>query len=341
MIINEALCFDDVLLTPKYSEIESRSKVDVSIQSLGLSHPIIPANMKTITGIEMASEIISSGGLAILHRFMPFEEQMEIVRKLMKDNTSNVNKQLSVSIGAKENDREYVVKFYSAGIRIFNIDVAHGHSKQCIEMTKWIRNSFKDIFIISGNVATGEGANALWTAGADAIRVGVGNGSICTTRIETGNGVPQLSALIDVAETRDYHIKNKFITKPIYIISDGGANSAGDLVKALCFADLVMTGNLFAGCEETPGEKIEIDGISYKRYVGSSTHKNNHIEGVQAMVHQKGPYKQVLTKLLEGIRSGMSYQGARSLEELRKDPKFVRMTSAGLRESHAHNVIVK
>lgn len=316
----EALCFDDVLLTPKYSTIESRSTVDTTV--MNLAHPIIPANMQTITGENLATAAIQAGGLAILHRFMPFEEQIKIATNILMAQGSD--KHFAVSVGAKSNDKEYVSAFYKAGIRIINIDLAHGDSKQCIEMTAWIRESYSDVFIISGNVATGDGAYRLWKAGANAVRVGVGNGSLCTTRIETGSGMPQLTALIDVAEKREYSIKNKFITKPIYIISDGGANSAGDLVKALCFADLVMTGNLFAGCEETPGKKIIIDGVYYKQYVGSSTHKSKHIEGVQAMVRCKGIYQEVLTKLLEGVRSGMSYQGAKNLQELKTNPEFVK-----------------
>jgi len=335
-MFRESLAFDDVLLEPKYSDIESRSKINtkVSMGKYTFDHPIIPANMKTITGKTMAEEVIRSGGLAILHRFDDFDDQIRnaesIIGNHINNRTSNGN--IAVSVGVKNIDRERVSIFYNAGIRIICIDIAHGDSKACIEMTSWIRKSYPDMFIIAGNVATGNGAMHLWEAGADACKVGVGSGSLCSTRIETGTGVAQLSALIDVYETRSKLIKNR----KVYIISDGGCKSAGDLVKSLCFSDMVMTGNLFAGCDQCPGEKINIDGIPFKQYAGSSTHKTNHIEGVVALVPYKGAYNTVLTKLLEGIRSGCSYQGAHNLEELKHDPTFIRISNAGLVESHPH-----
>lgn len=171
--------------------------------------------------------------------------------------------------------------------------------------------------------------------------------SLCTTRIETGNGVPQLTALMDVANKRkelttlQQGQHSPAIKRPLYIISDGGCKRAGDIVKSLCFADMVMVGNLFARCEESPGKRLLIDGISYKEYVGSSTHKTNHVEGIAALVPTEGNYSSVLTKLLEGLRSGMSYQGCHTLPELQENPEFIRITNAGLQESHPHNVLVR
>jgi len=346
-MIREGLTFDDVLLVPQHSTVESRSKVDISVKWGGLhfAHPIIPANMKTVTGEEMAVRIIKSGGLAVLHRFMDEKEQLLISNKIFDD---HVNEHFAVSIGVKLSDREMASKFRDAGIRIVCIDVAHGDSNGCAEMASWIKSKYPDMFVIAGNVATGEGARRLWTAGADVVKVGVGPGSLCTTRIETGNGVPQLTALMDVAEvqkqlnelerTRRYPNEKR---RKYPFIADGGIKSAGDIVKALCFADMVMVGNMFAGCEETPGRRVEIDKVVYKEYVGSSTHKTNHIEGVAALVPTKGSYDSVLTKLLEGLRSGCSYQGAHNLEELKDNPAFIRITNAGLKESHPHDVIIK
>lgn len=349
-MISEGLTFDDVLLVPQHSTIESRSKVNVSVKwgALEFAHPIIPANMQTVTGREMAIQIIRSGGLAILHRFMDSKEQVRIAEEIF-DNHGNEH--FAVSIGVKASDKELLAKFRKAGVRVVCIDIAHGDSHQCLDMIKWIKASMPDMFVIAGNVATGAAAERLWRAGADTVKVGVGPGSLCTTRIETGNGVPQLTALMDVAGRRK-HITNKntyeyvdnnkqVIERPIYIIADGGIKSAGDVVKALCFADMVMIGNLFAGCEESPGKRLVIDGTSYKEYVGSSTHKTNHVEGVAALVPYKGTYNEVLNKLVEGLRSGCSYQGAHSLEELRDSPVFVKITNAGLRESHPHDVILK
>jgi IMP dehydrogenase len=183
----------------------------------------------------------------------------------------------------------------------------------------------------------------LWRAGATAVKVGIGPGSLCSTRIETGNGVPQLTALIDVAAARDAYRHNRESSfDSMHIIADGGIKSAGDCVKALCFADMVMAGNLFAGTDESPGEEIiHQSGAVYKSYEGSSTHKTNHVEGVKAMVKTKGPVRDVIRKLSEGIRSGCSYQGSISLYELRKEPEFIRVTNAGLHESHPHSVTIK
>lgn len=345
-MIREGLTFDDVLLVPQHSDVESRSKIDISIKwgSLVYKHPIIPANMKTVIGPEMAAAIIESGGLAILHRFMPLNEQVELAEDLIESYSAG---QVAASIGVKASDKEAIPRFMEAGVRMFCIDIAHGDSQQCADMVSWIKENHRELFVIAGNVATGMGADRLWRAGASVVKVGVGPGSLCTTRIETGNGVPQLTALMDVAEAQKsllalYKTKDEPGTKRQFpFIADGGIKSAGDIVKALCYADMVMVGNLFAGCEEAPGNILNIDGRTYKEYVGSSTHKTNHIEGVAAMVPYKGPFGTILTKLLEGLRSGCSYQGAHDLIELKDNPAFMRITNAGLRESHPHDVISK
>lgn len=361
--IQEGYTFDDVLLVPKYSDVISRASVDLSVElSKGMSfvHPIIPANMKTITGHAMATCVANSGGLAILHRFMPVSEQLSIIDELVsssKENRFDYLHHVGVSIGVKESDYENIESFYRAGVRIFCIDVAHGHSKACIEMTKHIATKYPEAFLIAGNVATALGAEYLWRAGADAVKVGVGPGSLCTTRIETGNGVPQLTAISDVADRKEtltsqykkwvdrdgcnrLEEQEPEIKRPIYIIADGGIKNAGDMVKALCFADMVMAGNLFAGTDEAPGDKIVVDGKQFKRYDGSSTHKTNHIEGVTSLVPAKGKMNDILTSLCEGIRSGLSYQGCTNLTALKRFPQFVRITSAGLKESHPHDVLV-
>ncbi|CAM6006084.1 unnamed protein product [Sphagnum balticum] len=344
--MRDGLCYDDVLLVPQYSEVETRSKVDLSVKldSLKFDHPIIPANMLTVTGRDMAWAVLESGGLAILNRFIASKEQVEIAEYLMQETPNRVypsaKNHFAASVGVQPSDKEMVKSFYDVGVRIFCVDVAHGDSKQCVEMVKWIKNNY-NVFVIAGNVATGAGAKRLWEAGANAVKVGVGPGSLCTTRIETGNGVPQLSALMDVSIVQS-EMTARMVKRQFPIIADGGIKSAGDVVKALCLADMVMIGNMFAGCDEAPGNKIYGgDGSYYKEYVGSSTHKTSHVEGVAAMVPYRGSYQQVLTKLLEGLRSGMSYQNANNLEELRENAEFIRITSAGLRESHPHDVIIK
>jgi IMP dehydrogenase len=362
MEIREGLTFDDLLLIPKYSEVESRSNVDLSVQlpkKFKLSLPIISANMATITGREMALTMAERGAMAIVHRFMPMEEQLDMISYFARLTLRAYLHHIGFSVGVKEYEYRNVERLIDAGARIICIDIAHGDSKLCVDMCKFIANKFPEVLLIAGNVCTKEGAKRLWRAGADLIKCNVGAGSLCTTRIETGSGVPQLTALMDVADAKkeltvnydDYeyigqlekHVVRKAeITRPIGIIADGGCSKNGDLVKSLCFADVVMTGNMLAGAKETPGEVIKINSKEYKRYVGSSTHKTNHIEGVEALVEVKEDVPHILQKMREAISSGCSYQGVSNLDDLKKDPKFVRISNSGLIESNIHNVqIVK
>lgn len=335
MKLKKSLSYDDVLLVPKFSEITSRSKVDTSVKigNFIFKHPIVPANMKTVTAENMAEFIYHSGGLAILHRFMPIEEQLEIVNTFYKK-YSDSNNYIAVSVGVKSEDKENISKFLEVGVKIFCIDVAHGDSIQCLDMIRHIK-SFRvpsAPFVIAGNVATGMAAKRLWEAGADVVKVGVGPGSLCSTRVETGNGVAQLSAIEEVS-----NIRKELCLNEKAIIADGGIKFAGDIVKALCFADMVMVGNLFSGTNETPGAVLNINGVPCKEYVGSSTHKTSHIEGVAALVPTKGSAADILDKLLQGIKSGCSYQGCQSVKDLQEDPEFIEITSSGLKESHPHN----
>jgi IMP dehydrogenase len=329
--IRDGITFDDVLLVPQHSKVVSRSDVDVSVTVKGTKylHPIIPANMQTITGHEMAQAVSRSGGLALVHRFMPFEDQLAIA-KAEQDRTNSIG----FSVGVKAEYKDNIMQLSDYGVKIFCIDIAHGDSDGGVAMTYWIRDNYPDAVIISGNVATYSGAYNLWRAGADIVKVGVGPGSLCTTRIETGNGVPQLTALINVAEAKS------MLPNPdkAFIIADGGIKNAGDIVKALCFADMIMAGNIFAGCVETPGNILSIMGKTYKEYKGSSTHKTNHVEGVTTIVPTKGRFIDILNKLLEGLKSGCSYQGAHNLIELKDHPEFVKITNSGLIESHPHNI---
>lgn len=260
MKFEETLTFNDVLIKPSYSEIRSRSEIDLSInlsKGLNFSIPIFPANMKTIVNLKVAEEFYKLGGMCLLHRFCSINEQMDIL-KTLRNKYQDVFDYIGISVGVKEEDYENVKSFYDLGVRIMCIDVAHGDSKNCVSMTNFISSHFTDVFLIAGNVATGSGAFRLWLAGADAVKINVGAGSICTTRVQAGVGVPQLSALIDVYETRNKSpiLKNKFI------IADGGCSKAGDLVKSLCFSDMVMSGNIFAGAVESPEKKLKSTDIN-------------------------------------------------------------------------------
>jgi IMP dehydrogenase len=321
--IREGLTFDDVLLIPQFSELPSRQNVSLDLKlagGLGFCHPVIPANMKSIMTPEMARAQALSGGLALLHRFSPYPQ--EYYNASVKD--LPFKWRVGVSLGVHKEDRELFNFYHQAGVLVYCIDVAHGDSTLAVEMVKWMRLKTRKSTIIAGNVATGLAASRLWNAGADVVKVGVGPGSLCTTRIETGCGVPQLTALMDVHAAREMRPDRD----KKGIIADGGIKNAGDCVKALCFSDFVMCGRLFAGCSETRSGTYE----------GSSTHKTNHVEGVRALVKPQGPYEAVLNRILEGVRSGCSYQGCALVQQLQEEPEFVRITAAGLTESYPHDV---
>ncbi len=340
----DGLTYDDVLLIPQFSDIESRSQVSLGVhltKDVELGIPIIPANMKTVTGYEMAKEMYILGGMAIVHRFQSIEEQLDIAVKLQDHFLvfkPNVMNRVGFSIGVKNEDYVNLPRLIEAGVKILCIDVAHGDSEMCMDMTCTIAAKYPEVFLISGNVATYEGALRLFESGADMVKVGIGPGSLCTTRIETGNGVPQLSAIMMASLAKEKYIEET--GKKVFIMADGGIKNSGDCVKALCYADTVMAGNLFAGSEETPGRVISIDGKLFKEYVGSSTYKNSHVEGVKATVSLKGHTKDIMQKLNEGIKSGCSYQGVVSLGELKKKFRMMKMSGAGLRESYPHDVNV-
>jgi IMP dehydrogenase len=354
MKVRPAYTFDDVLLVPKHSTIQSRSKVDLSVdlgKGIQLGMPIISANMSNVTGPSMARAMLGMNGLALLHRFGSFDEQVADLMEALGDPPELRNPAyIGTSVGINILDREHVHKFVDCGCRIICVDVAHGDHIGSVNMVEWIAKTYPQVLLIAGNISTASGALRLASAGADVVKVGVGPGSLCTTRIETGNGVPQLTALDDVYEaSKEYELTepNDYVLyrfqgkRKFKIIADGGIRRAGDIVKALCFADAVMLGNLLAGTDEAPGDVItRTDGRRYKDYAGSSTHKTSHVEGVKARVPCKGPVQPVLQRLLEGVRSGLSYQGAATLEELRRDPEFVILSSASLAESHPHDVIL-
>lgn len=338
--VREGYTFDDVLLVPKYSEIDSRKNVDLSVdlgKNIRLSVPLISANMKNITSEKMAAKVSSLGGLAILHRFYddPVDGQLKIINNIKKDN-HNAFYNIGVSVGIQPGDYTAVNKFADSGVKVICVDVAHGHSKNCMRLINFIATKYPQILLIAGNVATKDAAYDLYNEGADVVKCGIGPGSLCSTRTETGNGTPQLSALSEI-----YSFSQSSSFKNVKIIADGGIKYSGDIVKALCFSHVVMIGNLLAGTDEAPGDIIEIDNKLYKKYEGSSTFKSNHIEGVKGLVPLRGPVEIVIQKLLEGVRSGLSYQGAHNLEELRKDPEFVSITNAGLVESKPHDVLVR
>jgi IMP dehydrogenase len=255
------------------------------------------------------------------------------------------------AVGVTADTRERVDALLRAGADVIVVDTAHGHSLGVIETVRKLRNEYKDIQLIAGNVATTEGAQALCDVGIDAVKVGIGPGSICTTRVVTGIGVPQLTAIDDAVKACDRY--------NVPVIADGGIKYSGDVVKALAAgASTVMIGSMFAGTEESPGETILYQGRSYKEYRGMGSigamregSKDRYFqegadqnklvpEGIEGRVPYKGPLAMVIYQLLGGLRSGMGYVGAADLPELRKNSRFIRITPAGLRESHVHDVTI-
>jgi IMP dehydrogenase len=339
MKIEESLSFDDVLLVPKYSEIASRAEVDLTVnlsKDFKFNLPFVPSNMKTISELAMVKEMVFGwNALGVFHRFTDMKTQLEWLEKAKGWGRDSL-RYTGFSVGVKEQDYKNVDIFVAAGAQILVVDVAHGNSKNCIDMTKYIAEKYPDILLIAGNVADDYGAVNLWQAGADVVKVSVGSGSICLTRINTGNGVSSFTSL-----TSCYEVKARCeekLGRKLYLMQDGGLHSAGCFGKALCFADLCMAGNVFSATDEAPGEILEINEVKYKSYVGSSTHRGAHSEGVEALKKYKGPVAKVIKELCEGIRSCCSYQGMRNLQDLKINPIFRKITAAGIRESKAHDL---
>lgn len=339
MKIPLGLSFDDVLLIPQRSEINSRAEVNLKTQiapNFFLNFPIIATNMDSVTGVNMAVAMSKNGSLGIIPRFESAESEANKISEIKKKKA-----RVFGTIGLRDNFLERAELIAKAGADGFLLDAAHGHMVKMIETIKIIKTKFK-LPLIAGTIATFEGAVDLYKAGADSLKIGVGAGSICTTRIVSGCGVPQVTAIMEATRAKKL-FKNKFI------MADAGMKNSGDIVKALAAgANCVSTGSLLAGTDEAPGEIIEKNGVIYKEYNGSTSktekerqRRNDlHIEGVEALVKYKGPVTDVLDSLCAGIRSGLSYCGAKNITELQKRAKFIQITQAGLSESRAHTVEV-
>lgn len=341
MMVKDSLCFDDVLLLPKKSDINSRGEIDLST-NLG-SHkfrlPIISSPMDTVTETQMAISMFAAGGLGIIHRYNTIAKQTSLVREvfdyLEETNNSNMNK-VSAAIGTSSDFLERALSLYKAGARILCIDVAHGHHTLVEKSIKSLKDALaQDITIIAGNVATADGFKDLSDWGADAVRIGIGGGSICSTRIQTGHGVPTLQSVLDCRDAADASI-----------IADGGVKTAGDIVKALAAgADMVMLGSMLAGTIQTPGEVFQSnDNKKYKVYRGMASPEAQiawrgqarSLEGVSTTISFKGCVSEVLNKLNRNVKSGLSYTGARNLKEFQHKASFIKQTPSGLVESRTH-----
>ena len=346
--IKEALTFDDVTLVPKYSEILP-SEVDTSIiltKFLKLKIPLISSAMDTVTESRMAIAIAKSGGLGIIHRNLDIKKQVLEIKKVKKQKLL-----VGAAVGAGVNELKRAEAILKENIDMIVVDTAHAHTKKVSEIIRFIKKKkSKKTSLCAGNIATAEAAKFLLKLGVDIIKVGIGPGSICTTRLVAGIGVPQLSAILNV--------RNGIKNKSVKIISDGGIKYSGDLAKAFAAgADAVMVGSLFAGTDETPGKLIKRKGKLFKSFRGmgsvgamnkgsadryfQSKHKDKSKyvpEGVEGYAKYKGKVDNIVYKLIGGLRSSMGYLGSKQIKYLRNKPQFVKITKAGFYESMVHNV---
>jgi IMP dehydrogenase len=331
----ESLCFDDLLLVPQYSDIESRKEIDIgnTLSGIKFSMPIISAPMDTVTETAMAHTMNKYGGLGIIHRYNTIDEQAKLVRRCAHaSKTENV----AAAIGVTGDFLDRAIELTKAGANILCVDVAHGHHAMMRYALEVLKNTFGETpHIMAGNVATLAAFNDLADWGADSIRVGIGGGSICSTRIQTGHGVPTLQSIIECAQTN----------RDAKIIADGGIKNSGDVVKALAAgADFVIVGSLLAGSTQSPGEVFYKDGRKLKTYRGMASPEAqkdwrgvaSSLEGVSTAIPFKGHAGDILNNLKRGIRSGLSYSGARNLTELRAKAQFIKQTNASQSESNTH-----
>lgn len=337
--MDQGLTFRDVLLVPQKSFVKSRQHVQLHTffsKNVKLDNPVIPANMDTITEAPMATLAYELGSIGIIHRFLPITIQSEQVRQVLR---ARPHAQVGASVGVVG---DYLVRLEDlkrAGAAVIVVDVAHAHAQHVLEAVKKIRDRLPNTDLVVGNVATPEGVSDLIGVGVDGIKVGVGPGATCATRVVAGAGVPQLTAIMQCAAASS-----------VPICADGGIRDSGDVVKALAAgASTVMVGRLFAGTTETPGEVTEQDGFKYKVYRGMASQEASAArtdrttasvtvpEGVKLTVPSSGSARLVFDQLTGGVRSGMSYVGAHTLTELHQRAKFIQITPAGWEESVPRN----
>jgi len=331
------LCFDDILMVPQHSSIESRSDVSLSMiigTDIVLAFPVIASPMDTVCELDMAIAIGKQGGLGIIHRFMPIEEQTRQV--------SIASKQVIVgaAVGAKGSYLKDAERLVDAGASVILIDTANGHSQYAIDAVKSLKKMFKDIHIMAGNVSTYEGFKQLAKAGANSIRVGIGGGSVCTTRLVSGHGMPTLSSVLDIVEMRN---KSKYSN--VAIIADGGIKTSGDMIKAFAAgADAVMLGSMLAATDESPGSLFIDSTGKYKSFRGMASLEANQgkkiavSEGVSTKIPYKGSVENIFNDIKGGIGSGCSYSGVNNLCDLYDNAMYIEVSSLSVTESKPHAI---
>lgn len=366
----EYLTFDDVLLLPGYSDF---TRQDISLKTkltktIELNLPLVSSPMDTVTESKLAISLARLGGIGIIHRNLTIDQQVEEVRKVKQEHLL-----VGAAIGTHPGFEKRVEALIKASVDCIVVDSAHGNAKFIIDAVTYIKNHFPKIQVIAGNIATKEGAENLINAGADGLRVGMGPGAICTTRIVSGMGVPQLTAVHEVKEVA--------VKANVPIVADGGIKYSGDMVKALAAgASTVMMGSFFASCEESPGKVVELeashvparfksilkDGVKmykFKEYRGMGSkgamekgkeiksedeyhgkHYGNDkvlvAEGVEGLTPIKGTVRDMIDQAVGGIKSGMYYIGAKTINSLWEKAQFIKITQASLAESHPHDILI-
>lgn len=332
-MIKLALTYDDIQLVPSYSEISSRKNIDLTThitRRYKIKVPLVAAPMDTVCESEMAIKLAQMGGIGCIHRFMTIDQQVNMVTEVVSKTSSDTL--VMAAVGANGDFHERAVELVIAGAKIILIDVAHGHHKNVREAIKRIKLIDPDVDVIAGNIATRKGMEDLCFWGADGIRVGVGGGSLCTTRIKTGFGLPNVTSLQETVPLSS-----------VPIIADGGIRTSGDIAKALALgASSVMLGSLLAGTEESPGSIVEKPTGLYKRYRGAAsletkmTHgqEQRNVEGESTIIPYKGGVRYVIEGLLDGVRSALSYNGSENLSTFY--PDIVQVTNAGQNEARPH-----
>ena len=346
--IKEALTFDDVTLAPNYSEIlpsETNTSIKLS-KYLSLKIPIMSSAMDTVTEAKMAIAVGEKGGIGVIHRNLSVKKQIQEIRK-----TKSKSLLVGAAVGANSDEHKRAEQILKENLDLIVVDTAHGHSKKVSNIIKKIiKIKPKKTALCAGNIATKEAAKFLIKLGVDIIKVGIGPGSICTTRLVAGIGVPQLSAILNVRKG----LKNSRVS----IIADGGIKFSGDIAKALAAgADAVMVGSLFAGTDQAPGKIIKKNGKYFKSFRGMGSigamnkgsadryfqtkqkNASKYVpEGVEGFVKYKGKVDKIIYQLVGGLKSSMGYLGSKNIVDLRKKPKFYKITKAGFYESMVHSI---
>ena len=346
------LTYDDVLLLPDASDVVP-SEVDTRTRltrKISLSIPLVSSAMDTVTEGPMAIAMAKAGGIGIIHRNLPIADQVKSVKSVISHGL------VGAAVGVGDDGFARATALIEAGVNVVVVDTAHGHHRAVLDAIARIKKAFPEIQIIGGNIATRQGAQALINAGVDAVKVGVGPGSICTTRVVAGVGVPQITAIMEAHKA--------CVKASIPLIADGGLQYSGDIVKAIVAgADSVMLGSLLAGCDESPGELIEVDGKKYKAYRGmgslgamqsrgdkKSYSKDRYMqddvlaedklvpEGIEGKISYRGSVAEMVHQLVGGLRSGMGYAGAPTIADLKENGLLIQITAAGLQESNPHDV---